>query len=100
MHVSRAKKNRETPGLLRGWKQIAEYLSQPTSTAQRWAKQGMPVHRERRNVVADPVELNAWLGKESGAPSAVTIANSGEDLVSDLRRGLSAVRRQHRRHRP
>lgn len=84
-------------GVLRGWKAIAEYLSQPTSAVQRWAKDGMPVHREGRSVVADSVELNGWLARESHAAAPVTIAGKGEDLMADLRRGLSAVRRRKRK---
>ncbi len=80
--------------VLRGWKAIAEYLSQPASTAQRWAKDGMPVRREGRNVVAQPEELNRWLGRESHAPAAVTIATRNEDLTAELRRGVAALRRK------
>jgi hypothetical protein len=29
---------------LNGWQQIAEFLGQPSSVAQRWAKSGMPVN--------------------------------------------------------
>ena len=90
------RKKTHEPGVLRGWKSIAEYLSQPTSTVQRWAKDGMPVRREGRNVVADPEELSAWLGRESHAPAAVRIASKGEDLTADLRHGLNAVRKRRR----
>jgi hypothetical protein len=90
------KKNGE-PVTLRGWKAISEFLSQPASTAQRWAKEGMPVRREGRNVVADAEELNAWLGRESHAPASVTIASKGQDLAAELRRGLSAMRRNKKR---
>jgi hypothetical protein len=31
---------------LDGWRQIAEFLGQPSSVAQRWAKSGMPVTHE------------------------------------------------------
>ena len=87
-------KKKESDDVLCGWKAIAEYLSQPTSTAQRWATDGMPVRREGRNVVADPKELQAWLGRESHAPAAVTIVSSDQDLAAELRRGLSAVRKK------
>jgi hypothetical protein len=87
---------KEASSILRGWTAIAEYLSQPASTAQRWAKEGMPVRREGRNVVADPDELNGWLGRESHAPAAVTITSDNEDLTTELRRGLSAVRNTRR----
>jgi hypothetical protein len=35
---------------LKGWAAIAKFLSQPISTAQRWAQSGMPVTREGRYV--------------------------------------------------
>jgi hypothetical protein len=91
---NKAMKKKETPGVLRGWKAIAEFLSQPASTVHRWAKEGMPVRREGRTVVADAEELNRWLGRESHAPAAVTIAS--QDLIADLRRGLSAIRKRKR----
>jgi len=40
---------------LKGWQQIAEFLGQPISVAQRWAKTGMPTTRQGRNVIAAPV---------------------------------------------
>jgi len=43
---------------LRGWPAIAQFLAMPQSTVARWAKEGMPVRREGRNVVASPEELN------------------------------------------
>ena len=92
----KTKKKDEIRGRLRGWKAIAEYLAQPASAVHRWAREGMPVGREGRNVVADPAELNAWLGRESHAPSPVTIATHNEDLTAELRRGLNAVRRRRR----
>lgn len=91
-------KQKPAGATIRGWKKIADYLQHPMSTAQRWAKEGMPVRREGRNVVAEPEQLNAWLARESHAPDAVTIANSNQDLMADLRRGLTAVRK-HKRHR-
>jgi hypothetical protein len=36
--------------LLKGWQQIAAFLGQPISVAQRWANDGMPVKREGSNV--------------------------------------------------
>jgi len=43
-------------------------------------------------VSTSPEELNAWLGKESGKP--VHVATDNTDLSSELKRGLSFVRRQ------
>lgn len=87
---------KETTDILRGWKAISEFLSQPATTAQRWAKEGMPVRREGRNVVAHREELNGWLGRESHAPDAVTIASPDADITAELRRGLAAVRKKNR----
>jgi len=89
-------KRKDTSATLRGWKAIADYLSQPASTAQRWGKDGMPIRREGRNVVADPQELNAWLGREAHAPAAVTISSQSEDLTADVKQGLSAIRKKRR----
>jgi hypothetical protein len=82
---------------LKGWKEIAEFLGQPISVAQRWATTGMPVTRQGRFVVATPEELNKWLGKESGEP--VHVATNDTDLSAELKRGLSHVRKEHRRPR-
>ena len=83
---------------LRGWKNIAGFLGQSLSTAQRWARSGMPVKREGRNVVASRQDLNRWLGREAGEP--VQIATEDEkDLSEELRRGLREIRKAHRRKR-
>ena len=55
----------------------------------------MPVARERRRVHASPDDLNRWLGRES-AGEPVQIATESADLSSELRRGLSFVRKQGR----
>jgi hypothetical protein len=39
---------------LDGWQEIAAFLGQPTSVAQRWAKSGMPVTHEGRRMHAPP----------------------------------------------
>lgn len=77
---------------LKGWKQIADFLGQPASVAQRWAGEGMPLRREGRFVATTPEELNAWLGKESGKP--VHVATDETDLTAELKRGLSFVRKE------
>lgn len=63
----------------------------PISAAQRWAKSGMPVTREGRRVQTSPEELNRWLGR--GVSEPVQIATETTDLSSELRRGLSYVRK-------
>ena len=76
---------------LNGWQQIAEFLGQPISVAERWAKSGMPVTHDGRRVQASPEELNRWLGREVSEP--VQIAAETGDLTSELKRGLSFARK-------
>jgi phage terminase Nu1 subunit (DNA packaging protein) len=88
-------KSTKEPALLQGGKQIAAFLGQPLSVAQRWAKSGMPVIRNGRRVHTSPDELNRWLGRESsGEP--VHIATESENLAADLKRGLSYVLKRAR----
>jgi len=82
------------PTSLRGWQQIAGFLGQPTSVAQRWAKTGMPVTREDRFVTASPEALNDWLGHEAGT-GPIHVVTPDTDLSAELKRGLSYVRREH-----
>jgi hypothetical protein len=82
------------PISLKGWQDIAGFLGQPISVAQRWAKTGMPVTREGRFVTASPEALNEWLGRESGT-GPIHVATSQTDLSAELKRGLTYVRREH-----
>ena len=82
------------PKTLKGWQQIAAFLGQPPAVVQRWASEGMPVHREGRFVSTTPEELNAWLGNESGKP--VHVATEETDLTAELKRGLSFVRHENK----
>ncbi len=79
---------------LQGWREIANYLAQPVAVVQRWAKAGMPVTREGRRVYASPNDLNLWLARES-AGEPIHIATEHTDLGSELKRGLSFIRKQH-----
>jgi hypothetical protein len=88
---------KKTLRTLKGWTNIAEFLGQPVSVAQRWQKEGMPVTREGRSVYALPEELTAWVGAERGQKEPVHIASQGEDLLGDLKEGLSYVRQQKKR---
>lgn len=78
-------------GSLNGWREIAEFLGQPRSVPQRWARTGMPVTHVGRRVQASADELNRWLRRES-AGEPVQIAAETADLTSELKRGLSFVR--------
>src|SRR6202453_2464161 len=78
------------PSELRSWPAIAQFLGMPDSTVHRWAKEGMPVRREGRNVVASPEELNRWLQLTSGEAARVQVATPGSDLLKDLRASVAA----------
>ena len=78
--------------VLKGWKQIAGFLGEPVSGVQRWASTGMPVRREGQFVSTTPKELNDWLGQQSGKP--VHVVTDESDLTSELKRGLSFVRKE------
>ncbi len=86
-------KTTSEPSRLKGWQQIAAFLGQPVSVAQRWAKLGMPVAHEGGRVAASSEELNQWLSKES-AGEPVQIATSTADLTAELKHGLSFVRKR------
>jgi hypothetical protein len=83
---------------LKGSQQIATFLGQPLSVAQRWAKFGMPVTREGRCVYASPKELNRWLGREDSCIVAknmdrtearLNFGRHPSDLASDRYIGLN-----------
>ena len=78
------------PSDLRGWPAIAQFLGMPNSMVHRWAKEGMPVRREGRNVVATPDELNHWLQRTSGEAAGVHVVKPGSDLLKDLRASAAA----------
>jgi predicted DNA-binding transcriptional regulator AlpA len=75
---------------LRGWPAIAQFLGMPHSTMYRWAKEGMPVRREGRNVIASPDELSQWLQRTSEEAAGVHVVTPGSDLLKDLRASVAA----------
>lgn len=88
--ASKPADSRATPEILKGWKQISDFLGEPSSVVQRWASDGMPLRREGRYVETTMSELNDWLSKQSGKP--VHVVTDETDLSAELKRGLSYVR--------
>ena len=87
------------PAVLKGWKQIADFLGQPLTVVQRWGRTGMPVNRQGRHILAVPEQLHRWLGRESGMTEPAHIVAAEEDLLADLKRGLMTLRgRTTKRH--
>lgn len=93
--MPKRKKPESNPDVLKGWQQIAAFLGQPVSVAQRWAADGMPVRKQGRYVETTREELNRWLGRES-AGEPVRIATPETDMSAELKRGLSFIRKQGR----
>jgi len=91
-HPNRHNEEVAEPGMLKGWQQIASFLGEPVSVVQRWANEGMPVHRQGRFISTTADELNSWLRRESGKP--VHVATDNTDLTAELKRGLSFVRHE------
>jgi len=91
------KKAQDGTGALKGWKAIAGYLRIPASTAQRWAKDGMPVRREGRFTVADPQELRSWLGRESHMPGPAQVMTDESDVADALKDSIAAMRRARKK---
>ena len=77
---------------LKGWREIAAFLGEPTPVVQRWASDGMPLRRQGRFVTTTTKELNDWLGKQSGKP--VHVVTGDADLTSELKRALSFARQE------
>lgn len=77
--------------VLKGWKEIAEFLGEPISVVKRWRAEGMPVVEQGRLVTSSPDQLNEWLGRETGKPVHVVTAET--DLASELKRGVAFVKR-------
>lgn len=75
---------------LRGWASIAKFLGMPVSTVQRWAKEGLPVTRSGRNVIALPDEMNRWLQRTTGEASGTHVVTPESDLLKDLRASIAA----------
>jgi hypothetical protein len=77
---------------LKGWNEIASFLGQPITVAQRWARSGMPVTRKGRFMYASREELSQYLGREAGLDVPVHIATENADLSADLKRALAHAR--------
>lgn len=95
--MARKKAEKKSTGTeLKGWTAIAGFLRIPAGTAQRWARDGMPVRREGRFTVADPGELTAWLGKEAHMPGSAQIMTNAADVADALKQSIAALGRNRK----
>jgi phage terminase Nu1 subunit (DNA packaging protein) len=89
-----AKKKIAQATVLKGWAAIARHLGLTASTAQRWAREGMPVKREGRTTVVEIAELNTWLGKESHMAKPAHVMTGDADIAAALKESIAVARRK------
>jgi phage terminase Nu1 subunit (DNA packaging protein) len=89
-----AKKKIVPAGTLKGWTAIGKFLGTSPASAQTWAKQGMPVKREGRFTIADPAEVQAWLGQQSHMPKPAHILTDDADIATALKESFAFVRKK------
>jgi len=87
----KARANTE-PETLKGWAAIGAFLGLAPATAQRWARDGMPVHREGRFTTANRAELQAWLGRESNMPAPAQVVTTNTDLTEALKQSIKTAK--------
>jgi len=92
--VARKGASTTTPAALKGWTAIARHLGLTPATAQRWAREGMPVRREGRFTVADPAELESWLGRESHMDKPAHVMTGDADIAAALKESISVARQK------
>ncbi|HZD94970.1 MAG TPA: hypothetical protein VE133_11995 [Candidatus Sulfotelmatobacter sp.] len=95
--VDMGKKKAPATGELKGWTTIAKFLGLTPASAQRWAKEGMPVRHEGRFTVADPKELEAWLGRESHMKAPARVMTGEADIAAALKDSIKAARETKRK---
>jgi phage terminase Nu1 subunit (DNA packaging protein) len=89
-----AKKKTAPAAALKGWAAIAKFMGTTAASAQTWAKQGMPVRREGRFTVADPAEVQTWLGKQSHMPGPAHILTDETDMAAALKDSISIIKKR------
>ncbi|HKD78592.1 MAG TPA: hypothetical protein VKH81_02805 [Candidatus Angelobacter sp.] len=89
-----AKKKTAEPGTLKGWAAIAKFLGTSPASAQTWARQGMPVKRDGRFTVADPTEVQSWLGRQSHMPGPAHILTDDSDITAALKDSISTLKQK------
>jgi hypothetical protein len=85
-------KSGEASETLKGWAAIGAFLGLAPGTAQRWARDGMPVRREGRFTTANRAELQEWLGRESHMPAPAQVVTSNSDLAAALKQSIKTAR--------
>jgi hypothetical protein len=95
--MAKRKTARQTAKTLKGWAAIAKFLGLTIATAQRWARDGMPVGREGRFTIAEPAELQKWLGAESHMAAPAYVLTENADMSAALKESIAVARRARRK---
>jgi len=82
----------EDPETLKGWAAIGAFLGLAPATAQRWARDGMPVQREGRFTTANRAQLQEWLGRESHMQAPAQVVTSNTDLAAALKQSIKTAK--------
>jgi phage terminase Nu1 subunit (DNA packaging protein) len=83
---------------LQSWKEIAGYLHRDVRTAQRWEKQGLPVHRpagrRKASVFALEHELAGWLFRDQTSLQGrqPDHLDQLEDVITSLQAEIESLR--------
>ena len=92
---------------LDSWKEIAEYLQRDVSTAIRWERRGLPIHRvpgaTRQAVFAYPSEIDNWMAGRRAATDVPLAETPPEDEANRRRANdpkVSELGRRGRRRIP
>lgn len=84
----------DEPEALKGWTAIGAFLGLAPATAQRWARDGMPVKRQGRFTTASRAELQEWIGRESHMPAPAKVVTANTDLAAALKQAINAAKRR------
>jgi hypothetical protein len=89
-----AKKKAAPVDLLKGWTAIAKFLGTTPASAQAWSRKGLPVKRQGRFTVADPEEIQAWLGRQTHMAKPAHIVTNQTDIAAALKDSLAVARKK------
>ena len=95
MSAKKKKKSTAKPkndsGTLKGWAAIGAFLSLPPGYCATLGTRRNACKKEGRFTVAEPAELEAWLGRESHMAAPTKVVNDETDLAAALRQSIKAA---------
>jgi hypothetical protein len=89
-----AKKKAVEAPVLKGWTAIAKFLGTSPAFAQDVGEARNAGEAWGRVTVADPIEVQAWLGQQSHMPKPAHILAGDADIAAALKDSISVVKRK------